>query len=123
MRQVKLRCVGAAICASLFLYANPLMAWMNCENAVNQVGLSTGGVLSVMHGPGDVAVNTWNSLCYMEQTSNGVTPTACRQMYGMLLTARATGGKVIYSVTGTDCSATTFPHTGAIVGHVQTTLK
>jgi len=99
------------------------MAWMNCENGVNQVGLSTGGVLLVMHGPGDVVENTWNSLCSTEGTINGVTPTACRHMHGMLITARVTGGKIIYSVTGTDCSPTTFPHTGAIVGFAQMTLK
>ncbi len=119
MRQVKLRGVSAAICVGLFLYANPLMAWMNCENGVNQVGLSTGGVLSVMHGPGDVAVNTWNTLCYMDQAA----PNVCKQMYAMLIAARVSGAKVIYSVTGTDCSAATFPHTGAIVGFAQMTLK
>jgi disulfide bond formation protein DsbB len=93
---------GLVLGLALFLSAPVFAADYSCSGPVNGVSITPGGIVAAASAGGQ----SWGFFCQLGQTTNGVTPEACKAILTILLTAQTTDKRVtIWFRDDLSCSA------------------
>jgi hypothetical protein len=76
-----------AVAASLAFALPAFAADYSCDGAVTGVTVNGSGIVSAANAGGQ----SWGYFCQLGQTTNGVTPEACKGMLAILLAAQSSG--------------------------------